>query len=177
MPEPTTKTCKACGRTFPLNRDFFGQFKNKRNGESVIGFRNQCRTCMAANTRRHDQENPEQVRERLNRRKSQEATVSNDINHARIKELQSLLKHTCRYCGGPLGSDHELDHLTPIARGGTNADGNLTLCCLKCNRAKGSKTLAEYEAWRLERNLPIRKIRVKGERPDKPNTNEIRRKY
>lgn len=49
----------------------------------------------------------------------------------------------CRYCrrfvfpriiGRP-----EIDHITPVALGGTNRIGNLALSCRSCNRAKGTK--------------------------------------
>lgn len=33
----------------------------------------------------------------------------------------------------------EVDHITPIARGGTNEEANLRTLCLPCNRRKGAK--------------------------------------
>lgn len=53
-------------------------------------------------------------------------------------------RFTCRYCGRqsdvvPL----EVDHLIPVAQGGTNDDGNLITSCFDCNRGKGAKTLAQ----------------------------------
>ena len=50
----------------------------------------------------------------------------------------------CANCGvmtteqdGPTKT--EVDHVVPIARGGTSTMGNLTVTCQSCNRKKGSR--------------------------------------
>ena len=51
--------------------------------------------------------------------------------------------HTCVYCGStdePL----EVDHLFPVAKGGTDDDSNLVCSCKPCNRSKSDKTLKEW---------------------------------
>lgn len=50
---------------------------------------------------------------------------------------------TCFYCG-ERGGKLECDHIEPISKGGTNELGNLITACLKCNRAKRTKTLKEW---------------------------------
>ena len=59
------RVCKDCGRAFPETRDFFGQYKNVRNGIVAIGFRNSCRECMAANTAKHSAAKPEVKQENI----------------------------------------------------------------------------------------------------------------
>jgi 5-methylcytosine-specific restriction endonuclease McrA len=49
----------------------------------------------------------------------------------------------CTYCGSTEGP-FDLDHIFPVARGGTNDASNLTLACASCNRSKGAKTLREW---------------------------------
>lgn len=44
--------------------------------------------------------------------------------------------HTCVYCGRPAG---EVDHVIPVAAGGTNTSHNLVAACQACNRRKGAK--------------------------------------
>jgi len=46
------------------------------------------------------------------------------------------------------GVRFECDHIYPIVLGGSNAIENLATACVKCNRSKGSKTLAQWEAVR-----------------------------
>ena len=51
----------------------------------------------------------------------------------------------CVYCG--LGLDLEratLDHVHPLARGGTHAPGNLVVACAPCNRRKGDMLPHEF---------------------------------
>lgn len=44
-----------------------------------------------------------------------------------------LLNDPCCYCGGPGGS---IDHILPLAAGGTSESHNLTASCLSCNASK-----------------------------------------
>lgn len=44
---------------------------------------------------------------------------------------------TCRYCGARPGSELlEVDHLVPVARGGSDEDTNKVSACRTCNRRK-----------------------------------------
>jgi hypothetical protein len=48
----------------------------------------------------------------------------------------------CRYCGGhPPDVLLEVDHLHPIAEGGSNDEMNLVTACFDCNRGKSAKLL------------------------------------
>lgn len=52
----------------------------------------------------------------------------------------------CIVCGS---AEHlELDHIIPIARGGSSAPSNLQLLCLHCNRSKRDKTMEEFLVFR-----------------------------
>ena len=42
---------------------------------------------------------------------------------------------SCRYCGG--GGPFQIDHVTPVAHGGSTTDHNLVTACEKCNQRKG----------------------------------------
>jgi 5-methylcytosine-specific restriction endonuclease McrA len=52
-------------------------------------------------------------------------------------------RRTCTYCG-KTGVPLEVEHIVPKARGGSNRISNLTLACVPCNTAKGTKTAAEF---------------------------------
>lgn len=46
---------------------------------------------------------------------------------------------TCQYCGAhPPAVILEVDHIVPVAGGGTNEDHNLVTACYACNRGKGA---------------------------------------
>jgi 5-methylcytosine-specific restriction endonuclease McrA len=58
----------------------------------------------------------------------------------------------CVYCGRPLtDSTRHVDHVIPLARGGTDHWWNLQSTCATCNTRKGTKTHEEFEALLLER--------------------------
>ncbi|MFM6971894.1 MAG: HNH endonuclease [Rhodoluna sp.] len=54
--------------------------------------------------------------------------------------------HRCAYCNRAANT---IDHVQPKSRGGKDTWENLVACCLKCNNAKGDKTLHEM-GWQLK---------------------------
>lgn len=50
----------------------------------------------------------------------------------------------CRYCGGEADPPH-IDHIVPLARGGSSDIENLTVACQRCNSSKKDKLLDEWE--------------------------------
>ena len=55
--------------------------------------------------------------------------------------------YTCVYCGSK-DDILEVDHITPISKGGTNDLENLACSCRRCNRQKKDKSVEEFFAWR-----------------------------
>lgn len=53
--------------------------------------------------------------------------------------------YRCAYCSK---NANTIDHVQPKSRGGKDTWENLVACCLKCNNAKGDKTLSEI-GWQL----------------------------
>lgn len=70
---------------------------------------------------------------------------------------------TCQYCGAhPPAVILEVDHIEPVALGGTNDDDNLITSCFDCNRGKSDvsldvhpQTLAEKAELLAEREAQI----------------------
>lgn len=61
-------------------------------------------------------------------------------------------RYLCRYCGTNVqarvpfqANTATVDHVVPLAKGGTNGRDNLVTACLACNNGKGDMTLAEWE--------------------------------
>jgi 5-methylcytosine-specific restriction endonuclease McrA len=88
---------------------------------------------------------------------------SHDMRRARLagvpsyrvsdRELNRLIdryRRSCAYCGEGDASLH-LDHVVPIARGGSNGIGNLLPACRDCNLSKNDRFVME---WRLSRKSP-----------------------
>ena len=55
-----------------------------------------------------------------------------------------LQKGVCHYCGRQVGAANlTMDHVIPVARGGTSTRGNCVPCCKDCNNKKKYFTPAE----------------------------------
>lgn len=60
---------------------------------------------------------------------------------------QSILDrdgHACTYCGGTDEPFH-IDHVIPVAKGGSDDPANLTVACAQCNLSKSDKSVQEWQ--------------------------------
>ena len=65
------------------------------------------------------------------------------------RKLRESIKHrdnyTCCYCGNSTFAEPnlllEIDHIVPIAKGGSTVENNLQTLCWKCNRSKSDKII------------------------------------
>ena len=60
-----------------------------------------------------------------------------------LVELLSHWGESCVYCGRS-ALDLQIEHIVPIARGGSNDLSNLALACRQCNIQKRTQTAAEF---------------------------------
>jgi 5-methylcytosine-specific restriction endonuclease McrA len=70
--------------------------------------------------------------------------AAGEFSYAVIPELRQLQKGKCAICAGLLTKFIEIDHIMPVALGGTNERTNLQLLCRTCNRSKGAKHPVDY---------------------------------
>jgi 5-methylcytosine-specific restriction endonuclease McrA len=59
-------------------------------------------------------------------------------------KLFALQKGKCACCGQPLGDDYHMDHIMPIALGGSNVDSNIQLLRRRCNLQKSAKHPVDF---------------------------------
>lgn len=160
-----SKPCKDCGNIQPETREFFGQFKNvNKEGAVTIRFRNSCRKCMAKTTKKHYEQKPDLIMRRLEKRRKLESEAEGNFGDQDVEKIRIVVEDKCFFCGKALLGKGDLEHLTPVSRGGSNYPSNLTLSCQNCNKEKTNKTLGEYIAWRQERGLYIRDLALLYER-------------
>lgn len=138
------KTCTKCRETKPATTDFFNKLPSGN-------YRGACKKCMAKNTKKHYDKNPQAVMDRVSQYKDIKENVgghTSDMDKVRIRLEQ---KDKCFYCSVDLNNQGELDHKTPVSRGGDNWPTNMVLSCRTCNRDKHSKTVKEFREWRRNR--------------------------
>jgi 5-methylcytosine-specific restriction endonuclease McrA len=140
------RTCSRCGERKPTSRDNFG---TQPNGLP----RARCRACVRQATNDWAEQNREAGRERARQRKERLESVGVVNEHLQFRgPLLCQQKSKCYFCNAAITTDTiEIDHLTPISRGGTNAYSNLAGCCARCNKAKGDRTEGEFLQWRQTR--------------------------
>ena len=143
-----SKRCKDCNKLFPETREYFGSTPSG-------GFRNSCRACVRQKSKKWAKENPEGVKSRWEKRFSLLKENGGPISQEVKDNIYSKSKGLCRYCGEYIGKKGEIEHKTPLAKGGTNDIGNLVWSCYQCNKEKANKTEEEYLQWRKRNNLPL----------------------
>jgi 5-methylcytosine-specific restriction endonuclease McrA len=87
-----------------------------------------------ARQRERRRNNPEKQRAEKFARRSTLGEVDKDY-------VALLLKDPCSYCNGPGGT---IDHIVPLADGGTNDWWNMTSACKSCNSSKGTNHLVQF---------------------------------
>lgn len=75
-----------------------------------------------------------------NRRRALEAQAGGSHTAADIREIAKAQGHRCAYCRCDLRKTKKhLDHIMPLALGGSNDRTNLQYLCAHCNLSKGAK--------------------------------------
>lgn len=78
------------------------------------------------------------------KRRAKEHAAPGRISNGLSSKLLESQQGKCIYCKGALGDSYELDHIMPLALGGTNEDSNIQLLCRTCNISKGHSHPIEY---------------------------------
>lgn len=87
--------------------------------------------------------NPDVVKVLSQNRRAREKS-SGRLSKGIEAKLFGLQKGKCACCRKPLGKDYHMDHIVPLARGGTNTDDNIQLLTAKCNMQKNAKDPIEF---------------------------------
>ena len=83
--------------------------------------------------------NPESHRLVQSKRRARKLNSGGTLSAGLTKRLFSLQNGLCPCCARPLGNDFHLDHIIPLALGGSNTDNNIQLLRAKCNHQKNAK--------------------------------------
>lgn len=83
--------------------------------------------------------NPEKLSSHRANRRARKRNAEGTHTVADIKELASQQNGKCACCRVDLKTGHHLDHIMPLAKGGSNDKHNLQLLCQICNLSKGAK--------------------------------------
>ncbi len=88
--------------------------------------------------------NPESNRVRVQNRRARRIANGGEISKGLVDRLLVLQQGRCPCCGDLLGTDYHLDHITPLAKGGSNSDNNMQLLKRICNMQKHAKDPIDF---------------------------------
>lgn len=89
--------------------------------------------------------NPEALRINKHNRRALVRASGGKLSHGLELRLFKLQRGKCACgCKQPLGDDYHLDHIMPLALGGTNTDDNIQLLKARCNLQKNAKHPADF---------------------------------
>lgn len=88
--------------------------------------------------------NPEAVRTGTHNRRARKRANGGILSKNLSERLFKLQRGKCACCGLPLGDDYHLDHIMPLALGGSNTDDNIQLLRAICNMKKNAKHPVEF---------------------------------
>lgn len=88
--------------------------------------------------------NPDRIAEWRANRRARKVAAGGRLSPGLVERLYHLQKGKCACCGRPLGRDFNLDHIMPLALGGSNTDENIQLLLPGCNNLKRAKHPLEF---------------------------------
>lgn len=89
--------------------------------------------------------NPEKYRTVERKRRAQMKGSGGTHTAADLAEILTAQKHRCAYCRADLKrAKKHVDHIVPLALGGSNGRANLQYLCAPCNQSKSAKHPVDY---------------------------------
>lgn len=108
------------------------------------------RDAWNAKRREYTKKHPEAIAVMHSRRRARKMAAEGDHTKEEAAALLEAQSWVCAnaYCKADLHKTRkDLDHKTPLARGGGNGVSNLQWLCSGCNRRKHNKTMEEFIVW------------------------------
>jgi hypothetical protein len=94
--------------------------------------------------RKWNRDHPESIRANVLTRIARRQNADGRFTADNIRAIYQAQKGKCAYCRASLKDGYHIDHIAPLAKGGSNWPRNLQLCCERCNCRKSAKDAIEF---------------------------------
>ena len=91
-----------------------------------------------------NERNPHKKRTYEQNRRARKNVSGGKLSTNIVEKLMKLQNGKCPCCKQQLGNDYHLDHIIPLALGGTNTDNNVQLMIAACNMKKHAKDPIDF---------------------------------
>jgi len=118
--------------------------KAKPNPETRSAWKDQNREKLRASGRRHYRENKEYHLAKGRNRKARQKGAAGSHSREDVARILAKQSGKCAYCKVGLRGKYHVDHVMPLALGGSNFPQNLQVLCQPCNLAKSYKHPTEF---------------------------------
>ncbi len=116
----------------------------RKSRESARKYRLEKPELERAKNKRYRERHIEETKARASRNKGRRRGAEGKFTVEDIRALFDAQRGKCAYCKTSIKSGYHIDHIHPIAKGGTNWPKNLQLTCQRCNHVKSAKDPVEF---------------------------------
>lgn len=88
--------------------------------------------------------NPDVVRIIGHNRRARSRAADGRCTKSDIDRIFKAQKGKCAYCRTSLADGFDMDHIVPLAKGGSNHPSNIQLCCESCNCSKSARDPIDF---------------------------------
>lgn len=99
---------------------------------------------IAKRYREYYEANPEKYATCKRNRRARKEAASGTHTAEDIQAQYARQRGKCYYCGEKVNENYHVDHVTPLAKGGSNGPENLVIACPSCNLSKGPKLPLDF---------------------------------
>ena len=121
--------------------------KDKQKARSAAWYASN-KEKMSANVAAWRVENPEKFRRSVRatsaRRRARKLKAGGKYTTADVQRIYKAQGGKCACCREKVGTDYHVDHIQPLAKGGSNSPSNIQILCPPCNKSKNAKDPIEF---------------------------------
>ncbi len=119
-------------------REWYHRNKDREQSRS-LAYRNSNLEESRKKSREWNNKNPQQVAANARTRRARERGNGGAHTAEDVLDILKMQRERCAICRLKLGTKYHVDHIVPLAAGGSNERRNLQIACIPCNKSKSAR--------------------------------------